>query len=259
MPIAVVTGSSSGIGRATALQLAANGYSLVLHALRNLRGLHETARMAAESNVSVRCITADVACPDACRDLVQAAFAWQNGVDVWINNAGADILTTAARHQSVEQRLKMLLDVDVQGTIRLSRLVAKAMQAKRKRRPAMLPAIVNIGWDQAEQGMEGDAGQLFCTAKAAVMAFTRAFAMSTAPSIRVNCVAPGWIRTEWGQTQQGSYWDRRARSQCLLDRWGTAEDVAAVIAWLASPSAQFVNGQCIAINGGQRSYPESPS
>jgi 3-oxoacyl-[acyl-carrier protein] reductase len=112
-------------------------------------------------------------------------------------------------------------------------------------------SIVTIGWDQAATGMEGDSGELFATSKGAVMAFTRSLARSLAPQVRVNCVAPGWIRTAWGEGASEA-WQRRAVRESLLGRWGTPDDIASAVAWLASPEATFVTGQILAVNGGFR-------
>lgn len=257
--IAVVTGSSSGIGRATALELARNGYSLVLHARRNLAGLQRTAadirKQNSASTSPVMCLTADIACPRSCYDLVATAFGWQGRVDTWVNNAGADVLTGNARDLPFENRLRQLMEVDILGTIRISRWVAQRMQAQAARQPACSrPTIINMSWDQANLGMEGDPGQLFCTTKAAVAAFSTALALS-APGLRVNCVAPGWVQTDWGSTSASESWSRRAVAESLADRWGSAQDIAQVISWLASAESQFVNGQIIPVNGGRRFYP----
>ena len=257
MPVAVVTGSASGIGQATALQFSQAGFSVVLHTRGNLRGLQGTAASIADLDlpgVKTLCISGDIRCPRACRDLVQAAFTWQEGVDAWVNNAGADVLTGPSSRLSFDERLSLLMDVDVQGTIRLSRLVAEQMQRalSSKSGGPSLPSITNVGWDQADLGMEGTPGELFCTTKSAVMAFSRAFAMSVAPGIRVNCVAPGWIQTSWGESAASPYWDQRARDEALLGRWGTPDDVAQAILWLASDQSQFVNGHCLPVNGGRR-------
>jgi NAD(P)-dependent dehydrogenase (short-subunit alcohol dehydrogenase family) len=109
--------------------------------------------------------------------------------------------------------------------------------------------IINIGWDQAETGMEGESGQLFGAAKAGVMAFTRSLALTLAPKVRVNCIAPGWIRTAWGESASEA-WQDRVRRETPLGRWGLPEDVASVARWLASPSASFITGQTIRVNGG---------
>ncbi|MEO8269975.1 MAG: SDR family NAD(P)-dependent oxidoreductase, partial [Aureliella sp.] len=102
--VAVVTGSSSGIGRATALALARAGYAVVLHARSNVGGLqqvaHELQSTVAKSTPNTLCLTGDIACPQTCNDIVHSAFAWQGRVDAWINNAGADVLTGRARQQS---------------------------------------------------------------------------------------------------------------------------------------------------------------
>lgn len=260
-PVAVITGSSSGIGRATAFALSHVGYAVVLHARSNLEGLQAVATelqaVGSAGSGQVLCLTGDIACPRTCHDMVAAAFGWRGRVDAWINNAGADVLTGDARQQPFAVRLQRLCEVDVQGTVRLSRLIAPRMLGQSPRRVAgspALPCIVNLGWDQAQLGMEGDAGQLFGTTKAAVAAFTMSLALSY-PGIRVNCVAPGWIQTQWGQNSASSYWNQRAADESLQQRWGTAGDVAHTIAWLVSDASGFVNGQTVAVNGGRRYYP----
>jgi NAD(P)-dependent dehydrogenase (short-subunit alcohol dehydrogenase family) len=109
--------------------------------------------------------------------------------------------------------------------------------------------IINMGWDQAETGMAGDSGQLFAAAKGAVMAFTKSLALDLAPEVRVNCLAPGWIKTAWGEAASQTWQDRAVR-ETPLGRWGTPEDVAKVARWLASPAAAFLTGQIVRVNGG---------
>lgn len=272
---AVVTGSSSGIGLATATALVQRGYSVVLHGHRNLSGLQSAASRLSQQlakGAELHCITADLSCEQSCRRLVQACFQRHPGLDLWFNNAGADVLTGDLRSVSFEQKLDRLWQVDVLGTIRLSRLVAERMADRSERdlrlptmeqaetvgdsaaSPSRTPSIVNMGWDQALLGMEGESGQLFCAAKAAVIAFTSAFSLTVAPIIRVNAVSPGWIRTAWGEQSTDEFWNRRAISESQLARWGTPEDVAQVVCWLASPESAFVNGQNISVNGGRRFF-----
>jgi 3-oxoacyl-[acyl-carrier protein] reductase len=131
----------------------------------------------------------------------------------------------------------------VRATIQLSRAAGALM--KRERRGV----ILSMGWDQADTGMEGDSGQLFGATKGAVMAFTKSLALELAPEVRVNCLAPGWIRTAWGE-QASETWQARVLQETPLARWGTPDDVAAVARWLVSPAAQFITGQIIRINGG---------
>lgn len=160
-----------------------------------------------------------------------------------MNNAGADILTGRAAQGTFEEKLDALWKVDVLAAARLSRLVGSRMKA------AGSGSIVLVGWDGADRGMAGDAGELFALTKGAVMAFGRSLAQSLAPEVRVNCVAPGWIRTAWGE-QASEAWQIRARRESLLARWGNPEDVARAVCFLVSPDAAFVNGQTLALNGG---------
>lgn len=242
---AVVTGSSSGIGRAIALDLAAAGAAVLVHARRSRQAAEATAeqiRQRGGASDIFLCDLADLATHEA---LVERAWAWRGGVDVWINNAGADVLTGELAKWAFEKKLAELWRVDVTATARLSRLAGTRM----KQRGSGI--IINMGWDQAEQGMAGDSGELFATVKGAVMAFTKSLARSLAPQVRVNCLAPGWIRTSWGD-RASDYWQQRAQQESLLGRWGTPEDVARVARFLASPAASFITGQIIPVNGGFR-------
>jgi 3-oxoacyl-[acyl-carrier protein] reductase len=81
------------------------------------------------------------------------------------------------------------------------------------------------------------------------MGFTRSLAVSLAPAVRVNCIAPGWIQTAWGETASAT-WQERVLRETPLRRWGTPEDVAKVARFLASPDAAFITGQVINVNGG---------
>ena len=217
---AVVTGSSSGIGRAIALELARAGADVVVHARKSAAAAADVARQIGDGGGSARIILSDLATVEGQDALLDQAWQWRDRVDIWINNAGADILTGEAAGWTVERKLAALLQIDVTATIRLGRLAGARMKA------AGGGTIVNIGWDGAWRGMGGETAELYAAAKGAVMAFTRSLAQSLAPEVRVNCVAPGWIKTAWGQ-QASDRWQDRARRESLLRRWGTPEEVAA--------------------------------
>lgn len=239
---ALVTGSTSGIGRAIALELASAGADLAIHG-RRPDGAREVANLAAERQVRCEVLLADLHSADECQSLVRAAFETFGRVDIWVNNAGADTLTGAAAAWPFEEKLRELLDVDVTATMLLSRAVGARMKRQGQ------GVIVNMGWDQADTGMEGDSGQLFAAVKSAIMAFSKSLALSLAPEVRVNCVAPGWIRTAWGE-KASAVWQERAVREAPLQRWGTPEDVARTVRWLVSPAAAFITGQIIRVNGG---------
>jgi 3-oxoacyl-[acyl-carrier protein] reductase len=239
---AVVTGSSSGIGRAIALELAQAGADVLVHAGHNRAGADEVAAAITSIGRDANAIIADLSNTAAQDELVERAWQWRP-IDIWINNAGADVLTGEAADMPFDEKLAALWKVDVVATLRLSRSVGERMRQRGR------GAIVNIGWDQVESGMEGDSGQMFGAVKGAIMAATRSLAKSLAP-VRVNCLAPGWIRTKWGE-QASAEWQERAKRESLLDRWGEPEDIARAAKFIVSPAAEFINGQIIQINGGR--------
>lgn len=241
--VAVVTGSSSGIGRSAALELAAAGAAVLVHARSSHGAAEQTAKEIRALGVEARVAMADLADSGSHEALVDQAWNWRDKVDIWMNNAGADVLTGEAARWPFERKLEELWRVDVAGTMRLSRLIGARMKAEGSGN------IINVGWDQAEFGMAGDSGELFAAAKGAIMAFTRSLARSLAPEVRVNCVAPGWIKTSWG-ARASDAWQRRAVAESLLARWGTPEDVARAARFLSSPASSFITGQILNVNGG---------
>ncbi|MBY0460507.1 MAG: SDR family oxidoreductase, partial [Gemmataceae bacterium] len=186
---------------------------------------------------------ADLRDPAQVDRLAEQAWDSFGSLDVLVCNAGADTLTGPAAKWSFDEKLEALLAVDLKSTMRLSRAVGARMKARGR------GCILTVGWDQAETGMEGDSGQLFGAVKGAIACFSRSLALSLAPEVRVNCLAPGWIRTAWGETAS-PVWQERVRSETPLGVWGLPEDVAAAAVWLASPAAKFITGQTVRVNGG---------
>jgi 3-oxoacyl-[acyl-carrier protein] reductase len=239
---AVVTGSSSGIGRAIALELARAGADVLVHAAHNRGGAEQTARDISAMGRDAHVLLADLSDPHQQDQFADAAWSWRPA-HIWINNAGADVLTGDAADWTFDEKLNMLWRVDVLATVRLSRNVGQRMQSRHG-------TIINIGWDQADTGMEGDSGQFFAATKGAIIAFTRSLAKSLAPAVRVNCIAPGWIQTKWGD-EAPDEWHERAKRDSLLARWGQPDDIARAARFLASPESEFINGQIIHLNGGR--------
>lgn len=241
---ALVTGASGGIGRAVALALARDGVRVAVHGRDRARA-DATAAALGELGAHAGTFLADLAGAHGPARLVEEVTARLPAIDLVVAVAGADTLTGEAADWPFERKLETLLAVDVTATVTLARGLGHWMRARGG------GTVVTIGWDQAETGMEGDSGELFAVAKGAVMAFTRSLARSLAPSVRVNCVAPGWIRTAWGEGASDT-WQRRAVRESMLGRWGTPDDVAHAVVWLASPAASFCTGEVLAVNGGFR-------
>ncbi len=240
---AVVTGASSGIGRAIAVEFARAGADLLVTCRSSVAALEETAAQVRETGQRAETFVGDLSESKTCRRLVDDAWARFGRVDVWVNNAGADLLTGPGRDLDYEQKLDRLFAIDVAATVRLSRAAGERMRADGG------GVILNVGWDQADRGMEGDSGELFAAAKNAIMGFTRSLSVSLAPQVRVNCVAPGWIRTAWGEAASEA-WQSRVMRETPLRRWGTPEDIASAARFLCSDAAGFVTGQVVNLNGG---------
>ena len=239
---ALVTGSTSGIGRAVALELAAAGAGVIVHGRRSADAAEAVAAAVHRRGGESAVLLADLRDPDECRRLVDRA--WGLGpLHILVNNAGADTLTGGAARLPFARKLEELLAVDVKATLFLSRAIGALMKKQGD------CVILNLGWDQADAGMEGDSGELFAAAKGAVMAFSKSLALSLAPEVRVHCLAPGWIRTAWGRGASAA-WQERVERETPLRRWGTPQDVAAAARWLASPAARYLTGQVMRVNGG---------
>jgi 3-oxoacyl-[acyl-carrier protein] reductase len=240
---AAVLGSTSGIGRAVALALGGAGADVIVHGRSSLASAEAVAAEVRAKGVRADVLMADLADRAAGDRLVDHAWALWGGIDAWLHIAGADTLTGAAASLPFDAKLDLLWSVDVTATMRLCRAVGKRMKEQGS------GTIVTMGWDQAETGMEGDSGELFAATKGAIMAFTRSLALSLAPTVRVNALAPGWIKTAWG-AGASQPWHDRVLKETPLARWGTPEDVAQVACFLVSPAAAFVTGQVIRVNGG---------
>jgi 3-oxoacyl-[acyl-carrier protein] reductase len=248
--VAVVTGSSSGIGRAIALELAAAGAAVVVHARASREAAQQVAEEIRAGGGTAAVVLADLAEEAGRQALVEQAWQHFQGVQILVNNAGVDVLTGPAAQWPFDRKLQALWELDVKATIALGREIGLRMKAQGG------GAILNISWDGTERGMAGESAQLFAAAKGAVSAFSRSLAHTLAPAVRVNCLAPGWIQTAWG-LQASPGWQQRARRESLLGRWGTPEDVARAARFLVSPAAGFINAQTIAVNGGYNGNSEA--
>jgi 3-oxoacyl-[acyl-carrier protein] reductase len=241
---ALVTGSTRGIGRAVALELAAAGAMVAVHG-RSAAGSEEVAGVLRAAGRHAGTFLADLSESGAAEKLAANVERSLPALDAVVLVAGADVLTGEPARWGFERKLDELLQVDLRATMILARYLGRGM------RDHGGGAVVTIGWDQAHSGMEGDSGELFAAVKGAVMAFTKSLAKSLAPQVRVNCVAPGWIRTAWGEGASEA-WQRRAVRESMLGRWGEPEDIAAAVHWLLSPDAAFVTAQVLPVNGGFR-------
>jgi 3-oxoacyl-[acyl-carrier protein] reductase len=239
-----VTGASSGIGRAIAETFAAQGATVLLTHRASPERAREVADAIAGRGGRALVAQADLGTREACERLVAQAREELGGLDLWVNNAGADVLTGEAAAWEWERKLDALLAVDLKGTVACSYAAGDIM-----RNQARGGTIVNMSWDHVTTGMAGDDPQLFSAVKGGVLAFSKSLARSLAPGVRVNVLCPGWIETSFGEQADPDF--RRSVAQNTpLGRWGRPADVADAALYLASPEAAFVTGQAINVNGG---------
>jgi 3-oxoacyl-[acyl-carrier protein] reductase len=239
-----VTGASSGIGRAIAETYAAEGAVVLLTHRDSPERAREAAGAIASHGARALVRQADLATRNACERLVAEARDELGRIDVWVNNAGADVLTGDAAVWDWERKLDVLLAVDLKGTIACSYAVGEVMRGQQRG-----GAIVNMSWDHVTAGMAGENPHLFAAVKGGVLAFSKSLARSLAPGVRVNVLCPGWIETRFGEHADPDF--RRSVAQSTpLGRWGRPQDVADAALYLASPAAAFVTGQAINVNGG---------
>jgi 3-oxoacyl-[acyl-carrier protein] reductase len=240
----LVTGASSGIGRAIAIAMARAGADVALTYRSNEPGARETARSIERLGRRTAVLRLDLADEALVRAVGPAARDGLGRLDVWVNNAGADILTGPAETLSREQKLDLLLAVDLRGTMLASWHAVEILGAA-----AEGGVLINMSWDHVVTGMAGGNPQLYAAVKGGILAFSKSLARSVAPRIRVNVLAPGWIETAFGEGLDEQH--RRAiASSTPLGRWGTPDDVASAAVFLASPASSYLTGQTINIGGG---------
>ncbi len=237
---ALITGGARGIGRAVALTLAGEGWQLAINYHTSGRAAQELAARLEAEGCPALALQADVACPQQVQAMVQAAAERFGGIDLLVNNAG--IAQQKLFTDITPDDWRQMMAVNLDGVFHCTQAVLGPMIARQR------GCIINISsiW-----GMVGASCEVhYSAAKAAVIGMTKALAKELGPSgIRVNCVAPGVIDTDMNggldaETLGG------LREQTPLGSIGSSEDVARLVAFLASEQAGFITGQVISPNGG---------
>ncbi|WP_430781179.1 SDR family NAD(P)-dependent oxidoreductase [Actinoplanes sp. G11-F43] len=240
MSVALVTGASRGIGRATAHRLAEQGFDLVLHGHGPDAVAATAAELAGKHGVTVVHGAGDIADPATSKGLVRLAFEQFKRLDVLVANAGTH--AAGMLGMTPDGTVERLFAVNAAGAAytlqNAVRLLARGTN----------PAVVLTASITGTHGIAGQA--VYAASKAAVVGLTRSAAKELGPrGIRVNAVAPGFIATDMLDTlDEAGRADRIADT--ALGRLGTAEEVADVIAFLVSGQARFVTGQVIGVDGG---------
>ncbi|MCI2416458.1 SDR family oxidoreductase [Saccharopolyspora sp. K220] len=243
--LALVTGSSSGIGAATAHELAVRGFDVVLNGLPGAvtpQQLEERAAEIRATGVEAIPVVADVGEDDGVAALGEAVDHHSGRLAVLVNNAGTGL--TKPVEDIAAEDWDRLFAVHAKAHFRLATRCSAALKAAGG-------AVVNVSSVAAKVGLPGRAA--YSATKAAIEGFTRALAGEWArDGVRVNAVAPGTIRTPLVERnfQRGLLDPDMVLARTPMGRFGTAEEVAKVIAFLAGPDASYVTGQTIYVDGG---------
>ncbi|MGN1330933.1 MAG: 3-oxoacyl-[acyl-carrier-protein] reductase [Clostridia bacterium] len=238
--VAFVTGATRGIGKAIALKFAKDGYDIALNYRKENEELNQTKSEIEKNGVKCFAVSGDVSVYEDCERMAKEIIENLGSIDCLVNNAGItkDMLLMRMK----EDDFRQVIDVNLVGTFNVTKTVIPFMMKARQGR------IINIS---SVVGVAGNAGQAnYAASKAGIIGFTKSLAKEVASrNILVNSVAPGFIQTDMTAVLKDEVKDEIAKS-IPLKRMGTADDVANVIAFLASDAASYITGQVINVDGG---------
>lgn len=237
---AIVTGSSRGIGKAIAKKLASEGVNIVLNYRSSEEEAIKVETELKEFGVEVLRIKADISKFEEVEKLIKAAKEKFNKIDIMVNNAGVTIDNLLVRMK--EEDFDNVINVNLKGVFNCLKAITPVMLRQRG------GAIINIS---SVVGLTGNAGQVnYAASKAGVIGMTKSLAKELGSrGITVNAVAPGFIETDMTHDLNEEY-RKKIQQEIPLKRFGTADDVADVVSFLAGDDAKYITGQVIHVDGG---------
>lgn len=247
--VAVVTGGSRGIGRATALLLASRGAAVCVNYVARADAAGALVREITGFGGTAIAVQADVSDAGQAERLIEMAAADLGPVTVLVNNAGVAVQATLDTYDPAA--LDRMRRVNVDGMIHTTRAVMAGMRERRFGRIVNLSSIAALG-----TALAGNA--FYAATKAEVAILTRRFAMELGPhGVTVNAVAPGLVRTEMSAAslrERGPDAERRLAGRAMVGRIGEPEDIAHAVAFLADPKSGWITAQVLVVDGGRMDY-----
>lgn len=238
--VALITGSSRGIGRAEAIKLARDGYAVCINYIEREDKAEELVKMLSSQGFVAMCYKADVARADEVKAMVRAVEEQLGHVTLLVNNAG--IAKQCLFQDMTEEYWHRMFDVNLNGAFNTIQAVLPNMLHEHS------GCIINTSSIWGQHGASCEVA--YSSTKHALIGLTKSLAQELAPTnIRVNCVAPGVINTDMVQVLGKETLDMLAEDT-PVGRLGRPEDIAAVVSFLASDAASFITGQVITSDGG---------
>ncbi|MCR4831799.1 MAG: 3-oxoacyl-[acyl-carrier-protein] reductase [Pseudobutyrivibrio sp.] len=240
MSVALVTGGSRGIGRVIAENLAKDGFNIAICYSGNEQAAQETIELCKKHGVQAMFIKADVSNSGEVTELFAQIKELLGPVEVLVNNAG--ITKDGLLLRMTEEDFDKVIDINLKGTFLCTKVAIKDMLKAKVGRIINITSIV---------GVQGNPGQSnYCASKAGIIGFTKSVAREYgSKNITVNAIAPGFIQTAMTDVLPEDVKNAYLK-QIPLARFGTAEDVANVVSFLASEKASYITGQVIEVTGG---------
>ena len=238
--VALVTGATRGIGKAIALELADNGYDIVLNYRSVNDELKQTQKEIEEKNVNCFLVYGDISKFEDCENIAKQAIDEFGRIDVLVNNAG--ITRDGLIMRMKKEDFESVIDTNLTGTFNMTRNVVPFMIKQKNGRIINLSSVV---------GITGNAGQTnYSASKAGVIGFTKSLAKEVASrNILVNAIAPGFIETDMTKVLSDNV-KEAILNQIPLKRMGEAKEVAKLVKFLVSDDSKYITGQVINVDGG---------
>ncbi len=241
--VALVTGASSGIGQATAVALAREGARVAVNYLKNAAGAEETVETVRKAGGDAFAIRADVTKSAEVGALVEATRQRWGKIDILVNNAG-DLLARRTLAEMTEEYWDQIMALNLKSAFLCVKAVWEEMATRKN------GAIINVTSIAGRNG-GGPGAAAYAAAKGGLLTYTKGLAKELAPyGVRVNGIAPGVIWTPYHERYSPPDMFQKYLASIPLGRAGTAQEVAEVIVFLASPAARYMTGETVEVNGG---------